>query len=238
MRILDFFERAYVVNLPERRDRRQAIIQNLEKIEMPLTPGKLEIFPAIRPTEANGFPGIGARGCFMSHLQILKMAHNEGLSNVLIMEDDLLIKKQLQADQNRLIEQLRQTDWGFAYFGHNKNIPSTSLTAQFFPFSEEILTTHFYGVNGKIFDRLINFLEILQQRPPGHPEGGPMHLDGAYNTFRAQNPDVVALRSIPNLGIQRSSRSDIHNTAWFDTVPVVSQLVNLARVGRSAVKAW
>ncbi|MGQ9870912.1 glycosyltransferase family 25 protein [Leptodesmis sp.] len=237
MNILDFFERAYIINLPERSDRRQAITQNLKTVRMPLTPGKLEIFPAIRPTEANGFPGIGARGCFMSHLQILKMARQEGLSNVLIMEDDLLIKKQLQADQNSLIEQLRQADWGFAYFGHNKNIPSTSSTAQFLPFSEEILTAHFYGVNGKFFDRLIHFLEMLQHRPPGHPEGGPMHLDGAYNAFRAQNPDIVALISIPNLGIQRSSRSDI-SPAWFDVVPVVSQLVNLARIARSAVKAY
>lgn len=238
MKILDFFERAYVVNLPERHDRRQAIISHLEKVEMPLTPGKLEIFPAIRPTETNGFPGLGTRGCFISHLLILKMARDAGLSNILIMEDDLLIKKQLKTDQNLLIKQLQQTDWGFAYFGHNQTIPSTSLTAQFSPFSEEIQTTHFYGVNGKILDRLINFLEVLQQRPPGHPEGGPMHLDGAYNTFRAQNPDVVALRTIPNLGTQRSSRSDVHSNSWFEDTPIISQLVGLARIGRSAVKAW
>jgi len=58
---------------------------------MPLTPHKVEIFPAIGPDEAGGFPSIGPRGCFSSHVAILKQAKHQGLSNILIVEDDLEI---------------------------------------------------------------------------------------------------------------------------------------------------
>jgi len=236
MKLIDFFERAYVVNLPNRKDRRRMMIQELKKIEMPLTPNKTEIFPAIRPDDAGAFPSVGARGCFLSHLAILKRAKEDRLGNVLIMEDDLTISGQLKTNQESLVEQLRCKDWGFVYFGHvEESKAASSITLR--PFSEPIMTAHFYGVNGLVFDRLLSFLEVLQRRPAGHPDGGPMHLDGAYSTFRAQNPDIVTLLASPNLGWQRSSRSDIASNKWFDQVPVFKQLVGAARAGKVLLKA-
>jgi len=35
---------------------------------------RAEFFPAVRPETAQGFPWIGARGCFLSHLAVLKSA--------------------------------------------------------------------------------------------------------------------------------------------------------------------
>lgn len=235
MKIKEFFERAYVVNLPDRKDRRRVMVRELEKAGMLLTPNKVEIFPAIRPQDAGDFPSVGARGCFLSHLAILKRAKQDRLANVLIMEDDLTISERFRTEQALLVEQLRRTDWGFVYFGHvEETTEAYPVTLQ--PFSEPMKTTHFYGVNNRIFDRLLWFLEELQQRPGGHPEGGPMHLDGAYSQFRARNPGVVTLIASPNLGWQRSSRSDITN-AWFDRVPVFKELAGVARVGKARLKA-
>lgn len=230
MKLIDFFERIYVVNLPERKDRRRMMVQELKKIEMPLMPNKTEIFPAIRPDDAGAFPSIGARGCFMSHLAILKRAKEDRLANVLVMEDDLGISERFKTDGEILVDQLRQTDWGFVYFGHVEE-PGTDSAVTLRPFSKPIITAHFYGLNGAIFDRLISFLEELQRRPAGHPDGGPMHLDGAYSTFRKQNPDVITLIASPNLGWQRRSRSDISPNKWFDRVPVFKQLVGVVRAG-------
>lgn len=237
MKLIDFFERAYVINLPNRKDRRRMMIQELKKIEMPLTPNKTEIFPAIRPDDAGVFPSVGARGCFLSHLAILKRAKEERLSNVLIIEDDLTISGQLKTNQESLVDQLRcMKNWGFVYFGHVEEPRAvSSVTLQ--SFSGPILTAHFYGVNGLIFDRLLSFFEELQRRPAGHPDGGPMHVDGAYSTFRAQNPDIVTLLASPNLGWQRSSRSSIAPNTWFDQMPVFKQLVGAARAGKVLLKA-
>ena len=46
--------------------------------------------------------------------------------------------------------------------------------------------------------------------------------------FRAQNPDVRTLIASPNLGSQRSSRSDI-SAAWYDRMPIVGNVINLGR---------
>ena len=234
-KITDYFQAVYAVNLPERKDRRKLIVKELEVAGMPLTPNQVEIFPAIRPDGAGGFPSIGARGCFSSHVAILKQAKQRGLSNVLIVEDDLAISPDFSTEQAAIVEQLRQQDWDFVYFGHVEEVGGKSPVA-LVPFSEGVMTTHFYAVNGKIFDRLLRFLEELQQRPPGHPDGGPMHLDGAYSTFRSQNPDVVTLIASPNLGWQKSSRSDIYPNLWFDRLPGIRQLVGVLRASKTWLK--
>ncbi|HBK96212.1 MAG TPA: LPS biosynthesis glycosyltransferase [Microcoleaceae bacterium UBA10368] len=234
-KITDYFQGVYAVNLPERKDRRKLIVKELEAAGMPLTPHKVEIFPAIRPDEAGCFPSIGARGCFSSHVAILKQAKKLGLSNVLIVEDDLAISPDFVTEQAAIVEQLRQQDWDFVYFGHVEEVGGKSPVA-LVPFSEGVMTTHFYAVNDKIFDRLLRFLEELQQRPPGHPDGGPMHLDGAYSTFRSQNPDVVTLIASPNLGWQKSSRSDIYPNSWFDRVPGIRELVGVLRASKTWLK--
>ena len=233
MLVKDFFERTYVINLPERVDRRKDIVRELDKAGLPLTPNKIEIFSAIRPDSAGKFPSISIRGCFLSHLAVLKQAKREGLANVLVIEDDLTIAKKFVPNQAAIVEQLTQSDWGFVYFGHIAEVPEDApVKLQPFPADEWILTAHFYGVNSTIFDRLIDFLEEVQQRPADHPQGGATYPDWAYSYFRAQNPDVLTLIAAPNLGWQRSSRSDLHGTAWFDTTPVVRDLVGVARRGK------
>ena len=233
MLVKDFFERAYVVNLPERVDRRREMIHELNKAGLSPTPNKIEIFPAIRPESAEKFPSISIRGCFLSHLTILKQAKRDGLANVLVMEDDLTIAKKFALNQAEIVNQLTQSDWGFVYLGHREEVSKdTTAKLQPFPANEWILTAHFYGVNSTIFDRLIDFLEEVQGRPADHPQGGATYPDWAYSYFRAQNPDVVTLIVTPNLGWQRSSRSDLHGTAWYDTTPVVKDLVGVARSGK------
>ncbi|WP_293152375.1 MULTISPECIES: glycosyltransferase family 25 protein [unclassified Microcoleus] len=244
MKLTEFFERTYVVNLPDRQDRRRDITKELANVGISLAPNSVEIFPAVRPETAGEFPSIGAWGCFLSHLSILKHARQQNLSNVLVMEDDLAISPTLIAQQSALIEQLQGQDWGMVYLGHyltDRNLPkvdpngrSSEAAVLLKPYTLGIQTTHFYGVNGQILDRLIAFLEQVQQRPKGHPDGGPMHVDGAYSTFRAQNPDIMTLIAEPNLGWQRSSRSDINASAWYDYVPLVREVANVAR----GAKVW
>ncbi|UIE36712.1 glycosyltransferase family 25 protein [Leptodesmis sichuanensis] len=231
MRVLDFFDRIYVINLPYRRDRRQQIEQELRAAGMPFAPGQVELFDAIRPDSAGEFPSIGYRGAFLSHLAVLKRAQAEQLQTVLVMEDDLMLFDCFKEYEESLIEQLSQRDWDIIHFGYepqqgNPADDQSGVTLQ--PCFRDVIGTHFYGVNRKALAPLIQFLEAMLQRPPGHPEGGPMSPDGALNMFCIQNPAIVRLITIPCLGKQRSSRSDI-SSKWFDQVPVLKELVNVAR---------
>ena len=231
MQINDYIDRIYAINLPSRRDRRRVLVQEMEAVGLPLTPTKIEIFPAIRPDTAASFPGIGVYGCFLSHLAILKQARAEGLANVLIMEDDLSIDQRFVVEQESLVKQLQQTEWDIVYFGHIEALTATSPEFSLQRYSEPVLMTHFYAVNARVFDRLIAFLDALQQRPAGHPDGGPMYIDGAYSFFRERNPDVVTLLAAPSLGWQRSSRSDL-TPGWVDRTPVLTQFADLVRAGK------
>lgn len=233
MLVKDFFERVYIINLPERVDRRKEIAHELDKAGLSLSVNNVEIFPAIRPDSADKFSSISIRGCFLSHLAILKQAKREGLANILVIEDDLTISKKFTSNQQTIVEQLAKSDWGFVYLGHIEKVSKdTPVKLQRFPAEEWLLTAHFYGINGTIFDRLIDFLEKLQHRPTNHPQGGAAHIDWAYSYFRAQNPEVLTLIAAPNLGWQRSSRSDLHGTAWFDNTPVTREIVGIARKGK------
>src|SRR5688500_9777280 len=115
---LEFFDRVYVINLPERTDRRRVMERELVRAGMPLTPGKVEIFPAIRPADRAGFPSIGACGCFRSHLSIFKLAVENKARNVLMIEDDLNISDQFRDHFAAIARQLNSAKWDFAYFGH------------------------------------------------------------------------------------------------------------------------
>ncbi len=229
MMVMDYFPKSYIVNLPSRTDRRRQMNRMLKRLGPSPQDGRIEYFPAIRPESAGGFVSIGARGCFMSHLGLLKKARDAGLPRVLIMEDDLEITPDFTAMSSALIKVLEREDWGFAYFGHalsDETEPASSEPLR--PYQGPIQLTHFFAINGKILPRVVDFLETLLQRPPGHPDGGPMHVDGAYSTFRKQNPDVLTLAARPNLGWQRSSKSDIHSH-WFDSVPGLSTAVSVLR---------
>ncbi|MCL4675754.1 MAG: hypothetical protein KJZ59_06980, partial [Pararhodobacter sp.] len=60
--LLDTFGRIVVINLPERADRRQAIDTELRRAGLSLDHPSVELFVAIRPESAAGFPSRGAHG--------------------------------------------------------------------------------------------------------------------------------------------------------------------------------
>jgi hypothetical protein len=237
MRIPEYFDLIQVINLKTRADRRRQMTNELARHGIPFQPGRVEFFEGIRPDDPGGFPSIGARGCFLSHLGVLRKARDAGCSRVLVLEDDLQITRHLGEYEGAVVDRLLADDWGIVYLGHAIEHPPGTPSG-LVAYEEPVLLAHFYGVNGSILNRLVSFLEALLERPPGHPDGGPMFPDGALTTFRAQNPDVLTLIANPNLGWQRSSRTDIHNLRWFDRLPVVRPVVAFARRGRSWLRSF
>lgn len=231
MRFIEFFDCAYVINLPSRTDRRQEMVKELRKAGMPFTDGKVELFSAIRPDSPGPFASIGYRGAFLSHLSVLKQAKARGLKNVLVMEDDLQLRQDFNQYEEILLGELLETDWDLVHFGYgcDADFDAQKINVPILqPFSGEIIGAQFYAVNGKALDQLIAFFEAALQRPAGHPKGSPISPDGIFNIFKWQHPNSVRLIAVPSFGNQRSSRSDI-STDWFDQVPGLNFLVGLAR---------
>ena len=213
------FDAIYVINLPSRTDRRDQMNAQLKSVGLSYDSPQVHLFPAVRPLDGGGFESIGARGCFMSHLEILRAAN--GKNNVLILEDDL--------DFATVFREIRLPEsWGIFYGGAGHSLQPTNDLTEVAP-TQELKCSYFVAFNGMVIPRVVEFLELLLTRQPGDPQGGPMHVDGAYNVFRTGNPDVITLIATPELGFQRSSRSDIAPLKWFDKIEWLQSVVGTAR---------
>lgn len=218
MSILAYFDKAYVVNLPSRTDRRREIEAMFDRLGLSDWRERVKFHPAHRPESPGGFRTIGARGCFISQLEVLRQARDAGAGNVLLMEDDLEIAPDFVRRGDELTRELDRGDWSIAHLGHVLELPVEDPNRLFQHYVDPIQTAHFVVFRGEALPGLIEFLESVLQRPAGHPEGGPMDVDGAYSFYRWVHPGVRAIVATPSLGFQRSSASDI-TTRWFDQIP-------------------
>lgn len=228
--LLNFFDKTYIINLPERLDRREEMERQLKKLGLS---DKVTFFPAIRVADKGEFRTAGARGCFLSHLAVLKEAKSQNLNNVLIIEDDLSFSRFLIEQQDKVTDKLRPLKWDFVYLGHGITLDESHEIA-FHNYYEPLILAHFLATNKNTIDQLVYFLEKILTRPAGHPIAGPMDIDAAYSTFRLQKRSTITLIANPSLGFQRASASDVMGLKWFETMSIVSQLVMSLR----KVKNW
>jgi hypothetical protein len=209
------FDRIYVINLPFRLDRRREVEQQLLAVGLSLQSPRVRLFEAVRPADAAGFPTVGTHGCFLSHLGVLRDA--AGLSRILILEDDLNFSRDFLAQAPSMFEALSaDRGWRFFYGANSAKLPQGQGLLPLPP-KVPLIGAHCIGIQGDTAP-IADFLAAMLTRPPGHPDGGPMHVDGAYSCYRAAHPDEPALYACPDLGYQRPSRTDIHDLAWYDNV--------------------
>lgn len=239
LNLTDVFDAVRVVNLPHRVDRKAEIEIQLARLGLDWSRDGVNIFPAKQPTDAGDFPSVGARGCFLSHLAVLQEAVEKSNEKILIIEDDLDFCKDVVRRIDIVLRALEKTDWSVFYGGYEDLNTSNGRQV-----SEDLLlveadfpirTTHMVAFRGSAIRAARDYLEAMLARPPGSPDGGPMHVDGAYSWFRKDNPEMKTVAAVTPLGFQRSSKSDIDTSKWYDRVPVVSALIARARNAKNWV---
>jgi glycosyl transferase family 25 len=233
MTLFDAFERIVVINLPQRIDRRREILVELARAGIAASDPRLQFFAAIQPDDAGDFPSIGAHGCYTSHLSVIEAALRDGIVRLLILEDDLQFGPAVCRAQPALAVRLLRDDWDIAYPGHIEALggdPSGGdpSAPQWLVTEAPLSCAYFYGLNRRVLPALRDYLQSCLLRPAGHPDGGAMHVDGAFSMFRAR-ARLVTLIAVPSLGRQRSSRSDIHPNRWYDRVAPIRGLASIAR---------
>jgi glycosyl transferase, family 25 len=214
--ILAHFDRAYIINLSDRVDRRREIIREFARIGFDIPTSKIQFYTAKRPKEQGAFPTLGSRGCFTSHRDVLDLALKDKLQNVLVFEDDVAFAKIDPVTIRQIAQELEKKDWNVVYFGYLK--PAVKFTGDRLVLSRDgVMGGHFYGVNGNFIATMARYMHDCETRPAGHPLGGPMFRDGAYNHVRTIVPDLRVFLAVPNLATQRSSRTDLHAVTIFDS---------------------
>lgn len=235
-RIFASFDRVYILNLPERPDRRAEMATELARIGTGFGDPRVTLFPAIRPESPGGFATTGAHGCFLSHLTVLRDARDAGRGRILILEDDCDFAQAIERLLPPALGQLDAVGVDIFYGGYRlpEGLGAAAGTTPLVRLdcNNPVRTTHCVGFGRVAIEGLVHHLEAMRARAPGSAAGGPMHVDGAYNWFRRGRPDLAAWVARPQLAHQRPSRSDIAPAGPLDRLPEP-----LRRMARGA-KRW
>ena len=245
MSFAEHFDRVYIINLPQRKDRWRHVVRELERLKLAVQPGKIERFQAIQPESADGFESIGRRGVFLSHFAIAKQALRDGLCSVVVLEDDVAFTPAMLEHGEMLASQLHLRDWHIALFGYLEiSAPPEAITdllsgpPAWLPLPGPRIGSHFYALHRDVLPALVEYMGLVEKRPPGHPQGGRMGADATYNMFCSRHPEFLAVIARPNLGGQIRSASDLMPN-WMDQVPLLRELRRAARSfrGRKGIGA-
>ena len=233
-----FFGRVVVINLKARADRLAEMKEQLRRIGLCFDSANMQLFESTKPSDAAGFSSVGAHGCFMSHLAVLRAACEDHVNALLILEDDVNFCHDFNLKFAAVASFLEATDWGMLYGSYwlsrrpnHFDWPCTRAASQL-----DIGTSAFLAINGQHIAALVSYLQAMLTRAPGDPQGGPMHIDGAYNWFRQSQPDMVTWLASPALGFQRSSRTDVHPLRWFDKLRWTAVLISKIRQWRNGLR--
>lgn len=193
MKIDEFFPLQYLINLDERDDRLELANKEFEKIGI-----KPERFSAIKRDN-------GAEGCYLSHLNILKMAEARG-ENLLIFEDDVQFCDGAKEIIESAIDELKDKDFVLFYLGGNILRPAYQ-TDKHLARLTHCQSTHSICYNGKYIPQIIEFLEHNQ-----------FILDVLFSEHII--PQTECYITVPMTAIQRTDFSSIEKQEMSYDIPI------------------
>ena len=166
-----YFQRCYAVNLDRRPDRYELFTKQVPA-DWPFA--AIERFAAIDgkrvPHPAWWRCGGGAWGCFQSHLQLIERCLNEGVSSVLLLEDDALFCPDFTAKAAEFLAHVPD-DWGMIYLGGQhlfvkQRKPGKINDWVYRPYN--VNRTHAFALRGEGMRTVYNWLRGLKWKPGHH----------------------------------------------------------------------
>src|SRR6202000_2989998 len=119
-----------------RADRRKEMEKQLRKIGW-----FAEFFPAIRPPDAGDFPSVGAYGCFIRHLEVLRKAEADGAGRLILLEDDVDFLPDFLSRWQFAMNGLQSLQWSIFYAGHSLRATRPGLVL--LPHTKGVQCAHF-----------------------------------------------------------------------------------------------
>ena len=230
----DFFDRIYVINLPSRPDRLASIRGEMSKLGVTDLDAKLFVPEAPICDDPGGFPSKGVRGNFLSHLQNIEDAHQNGFERILVLEDDAIFRSRLCTPeyQDFVLSHVEAHDWSMWFPGHFLASHPRGASKPVYPSTAGFMWAHCYAVHRRGMEPLRDYLRLVIERPAGHPEGGSMYIDAALSHFRKQYTEHICLVSNPVLSIQKSSDTNLgytQNALHTGSVPWIKNVLRDAK---------
>ncbi len=160
----EIFDRIVCINLKHRVEKKGFMLKQAKDYNL-----DINFFEAV------ALPNNPARGCLLSHLEIIKQAKNENLTSILILEDDC---KFLREDRLPAVPD----DWDMLYLGGNIDAVYDNTNPDWV--KGAIWTTHSYAISNSIFDLLITELEKYDKEVDKFYK---QHIHTKYNCYVLKN---------------------------------------------------
>lgn len=201
MKITEFFDQSFFINLNSRPERRQQFESELRKIGLE---NFVQRFPAsIDATHLPQDDYNRHRACGKSHHDLIKYAKNNNLKNILIFEDDAYFYNNNEISALNIIENalddLNKLEWDIFYLG---GLIVDDFLLQVSPnllSVEKILTAHAWAINHTGYDKILKYV----------PE-----TDSAIDGWVSQRPTIKKYLAYPLAVPQKEGKSDLDAFGW------------------------
>lgn len=203
MKINDFVDKIYCINLDKRKDRwdRCQVIFKENAIDV-------ERFSAIdgkNCTYKNTKLIPGEIGIIRSNLEIVKIAKKNNYKSILIFEDDVELIENFNSIFESYIEQV-PNDWEFIYLGGN-HVGGCIKISNNVAKMKHSYAIHAIIIKNTLYDKIINELSLES-----------IQVDVAYANLQGEHPSYVF---IPHLAWQRKDFSDIQGgVVYYDFLKI------------------
>jgi len=197
MKINDFFEEAFYINLDKRNDRRVKFENELERVGLS---GFVKRFSAC--IDATNLPRDDYnrhRACGKSHHHLIQYAKNNNLKNILIFEDDAYFYDEGELPGIKIIESALDSlskieNWDVFYLGGLVIDPEIDLITNNLAKVNTVLTAHAWSINHTGYDKLLPYV----------PE-----TDSAIDGWVGQRNHIIKYIAYPLAVPQREGESDL-----------------------------
>jgi len=196
MKITDYFDRTYCINLSRRPDRWKESVVEFNKYNLN---GIIRFEAVDSNMNTDTINKNSWVGLILSNIQILEKCINDNLNSVLILEDDVEFSEQINHIENFF--SFLPEDWDMIYFGGNHNTHWGSNAPKVV--NEKIYklhltySSHCIGIHKKAFHKILERIKKCDQP-----------LDVMYVDLQ-KSMNVYSF--YPALATQRIGYSDIEN---------------------------
>lgn len=161
MKLNDLTKSIYVLNLKERLDRREHILNELNKIEC----DDFILFESVNGKKLNNPTKLkdGMYGLLMTYIEIYEDWKNKGYDSILIIEDDCIFLDDFNKNLESYINNVPK-DWDMLYFGGNHNYHMGYTTEKINDYCMKLTNTysaHCVLLKDYVFEDLINHLKNM-----------------------------------------------------------------------------
>jgi hypothetical protein len=152
-KVLGCFDHAFVISLPDQIERLAETRRELARHDIPFEP--------LRGVEIRSYfsdKKNGDMGCLAAHLQAVKEARRRGYENVLIIEDDIVLRPDFGELWTDVLPQMKGLSYDMFYF-YNWLKPTALVRPIRVHPIDSTLCTHFYAVHCSFYDRYVVMVE-------------------------------------------------------------------------------